>query len=225
MSWYINICKNMSSLRASGAIDEHSPARGRINNRSGGHVQYNGNNTAVILTSIEGLEMLERLPFITVTTPEEVFGYRKQAEVDGVLQWTTESGITDGYFKDVPTGEYVDGDPIYVVERVETPTTRTVTDMDGVETVVAGRPIVEYITTDVIDGYYQVAVTEQVWVEPEPYTREVPLYEEVPGDPAMLAKYLSVYDYTIPVDDGEGGTYMRPKMFAVPGGHSTDHLL
>jgi hypothetical protein len=27
------------------------------------------------------------------------------------------------------------------------------------------------------------------------------------------------------VDDGEGGTYMRPKLFAVPGGYPTDHLL
>ena len=246
MSWFISICDDMDALRATGAVDEDSPYRGMIDGRSGAYVHYNGNKSAIILTSIDGLELLEQLPYITVTTPEEVFGYRKQAEVDGVLQWTTESGITDGYFKDVPTGEYVDGDPIYVVERVETPTTRTVPwadlsppqyDDDGElippvviedhpETMtIAGRPIVEYITTDVVDGYYQVAVTEQVWVEAEPYTREVPLYEEVPGDPAMLAKYLDVYDYTTPVDDGEGGTYMRPKMFAAPGGHSIDHLL
>ena len=153
MSWFISICEDMTALKATGAVDEASPYRGMIDGRSGAHVQYNGNKSAIILTSIEGLELLEQLPFITVTTPEDVFGYRRQVEIDGVPQW------------DTPT-----------------------TDEEGNEV-------------------------------------QVPLMEEVPGNAAMLAKYLDVYDYLTPVDDGEGGTYMRPKMFAVPGGYPTDHLL
>jgi len=221
---YVSICTDMDALRATGAVDVDSPYRGMIDGRSGAHVYYNGNQSMIVLTSIDGLEALAEFPFVTVTSFEEIFGYRRQAVIDGEPQWTTETGTTPGYFREVPTGEYVDGDPIYVVERVETPTTRTVTDENGVETTVPGRPIVEYVTTDVIDGYKQVPVTEQVWVEAEPYTRTVPLYEDVQAVPEMAALYASIYDRT-PVTDTEGNTHTPSKLFAVPGGYDTGHLL
>jgi len=223
MNFYVSICTDMNALLATGLVSEDSPYRGMIDGRSGAYVYRNGNQSMIILTDIGGLEGLAELPFVTVTSFEEIFGYRRQAVIDDVPQWTTETGVTPGYWKDVPTGEYVDGDPIYRVERIETPTTRTITDESGNTTEIAGDPIVEYITTDEIEDYKQVAVTERVWVEAEPYSNTVPLYEDVDAVPEMAALYASIYDRT-PVTDADGNTHTPPKLFAVPGGYDVSHI-
>ena len=227
-SGYIVVCTDMDAFRAAvpDITDVESSLRGLLEGVSGAFTKYSddGTKSMKLMSTIAGVEHMAELPFIHVICLEDVFGYTQQQVIEGVAQWTTESGMTEGHFKTVPTGEYVDGDPIYVVERVETPTTRTVTDMDGVETEVAGRPIVEYITTDVIDGYQQVAVTEQVWVEPEPYTRDVPVYEDVPAVPEAEALYRSVYDYTATDTDEEGNEIARPKLFVSFGAESVSHI-
>jgi len=83
----VSICSDMAALRLTGAVSEGSPYRGILEGRSGAHVHYNGNSSAIILSSSEGLEALELLPYVTVTSYEEIFGYRTQATIDGVLQW------------------------------------------------------------------------------------------------------------------------------------------
>ena len=83
----VSICTDMAALRLTGAVSEGSPYRGILEGRSGAHVHYNGNSSAIILSSSEGLEALELLPYVTVTSYEEIFGYRTQATIGGVLQW------------------------------------------------------------------------------------------------------------------------------------------
>lgn len=136
MTFYVSICEDMNALRASGAVSEDSPYRGMIDGRSGAHVQYSpdGTQSMIVLTSIDGLEALQALPYIIVTTYEAIFGYRRQVGVD-------EEGI--------------------------------------------------------------------------------PIMEEVAGSAELQAKYLSIHDYLTPDENGN----TRPKFFAVPGGHSIDHIL
>lgn len=78
MSYFILICTLTAALSASDALTEGSPERGRLEGRSGAHVQYSadGRKSMRVLTSIDGLEKVTQLPFIIITTPEEVFGYR-----------------------------------------------------------------------------------------------------------------------------------------------------
>ena len=251
----VSICHDMDALRATGLVDEESPYRGKIDGRSGKHVQYSpdGTKSMIVITSIDELEGLAELPFVTVTSLEEIHGYKKQVEIDGELQWTEEVVTVPAYTPQVVVG-YTDGDPIYKVERVETPTIRTVLDEDGNTLELPGRPIVEYVTTDEIEGYKQVPVygPKQEWVQvlvdtgevnefgdpiledkgyyqdvviPESsYTVKHPVLEEVAGDPALKALYDEIYPRTPTVDE-EGNVHMPPKYFAIPGGTDSSHLL
>lgn len=146
MSCYVSICTDMDALRATGVVDAESPYRGMIDGRSGAYVYYNGNRSMIVLTSIDGLEALATFPFVTVTSFEEICGYKRQVVIDGEPQWTTDVSVT------------------------------------------------------------------------------VPLLEDVPAVPEMAALYASIYDRT-PVTDEEGHTHTPPKLFAVPGGYDTGHLL
>ena len=83
----------MAALRLTGAVSEGSPYRGILEGRSGAHVHYNGNSSAIILSSSEGLEALELLPYVTVTSYEEIFGYRTQVDaVDDLPVYENTSG-------------------------------------------------------------------------------------------------------------------------------------
>jgi len=222
----ISICTDMDALRATGLVDEESPYRGMIDGRSGRFVQYSpdGTKSMIVITNIDGLEDLKELPFITVTSYEEIFGYKKQEEVDGVLQWAEVEITEPAYTPQIIVG-YEDGDPIYRVERVETPTTRTVTDDEGNTFEVEGRPFIEYITTDEIEGYKQVPVYGPGEEVPEQtYPAKLPLWEEVPGNPELKALYDDIYPRT-PIVDEDGVEHVSPKYFAIPGGHDASHLL
>lgn len=74
-TFWVSICTDMDALRATGLVSEGSPLRGMIDGRSGAHVQYSPDRSmsVIVITSIEGLEGLELLPYITVTTYEEIF--------------------------------------------------------------------------------------------------------------------------------------------------------
>jgi len=222
----ISICHDMDALRATGLVNEESPYRGKIDGRSGKHIQYSpdGTKSMIVITSIDELEGLAELPFVTVTSLEEIFGFKRQVEIDGELQWTEETVTVPAYTPQVVVG-YTDGDPIYKVERLETPTTRTVQDEDGNTLELPGRLIVEYVTTDEIEGYHQVPVYGDGEEVPEDtYTQKVPVLEEVAGDPELKALYDEIYPRTPTVDE-EGNVHMPPKYFAIPGGTDSSHLL
>jgi hypothetical protein len=222
----ISICHDMDALRATGLVNEESPYRGKIDGRSGKHIQYSpdGTKSMIVITSIDELEGLAELPFVTVTSLEEIHGFKRQVEIDGELQWTEETVTVPAYTPQVVVG-YTDGDPIYKVERLETPTTRTVQDEDGNTLELPGRLIVEYVTTDEIEGYHQVPVYGDGEEVPEDtYTQKVPVLEEVAGDPELKALYDEIYPRTPTVDE-EGNVHMPPKYFAIPGGTDSSHLL
>jgi len=226
MSILISICTDMAALLATGLVDEESPYRGKIDGRSGKHVQYSpdGTKSMIVITSIDELEGLAELPFVTVTSLEEIHGFKRQVEIEGELQWTEEVVTVPAYTPQVVVG-YTDGDPIYKVERVETPTIRTVLDEDGNTLELPGRPIVEYVTTDEIEGYKQVPVYGDGEEVPESsYTVKHPVLEEVAGDPALKALYDEIYPRT-PYVDEEGVEHTPPKLFAVPGGADVSHIL
>lgn len=224
--FYISFCTDMQALRDTGLVDKDSPVRGMIDGRSGAHVCYSpdGKKSMIAITSVDGLEDIEALPFVVLSTPEEIHGFKRQVEIDGELQWTEEVVTVPAYTPQVVVG-YTDGDPIYKVERVETPTIRTVLDEDGNTLELPGRPIVEYVTTDEIESYKQVPVYGDGEEVPESsYTVKHPVLEEVAGDPALKALYDEIYPRTPTVDE-EGNVHTPPKLFAVPGGQDTSHIL
>jgi len=230
MSFVISICTDFSRLAADfpELIDSDSGSimRGRLKSWSGDYTWYNGNQSMKVLTGTDGLGAIAEKDYIIVTSYEEIFGYKRQLEIDDVPQFEEVTTVVPAYTPQVIVG-YEDDltKPIYVVERIVTETTRTVTDMDGIETVVEGRPIIEYVTTDVVDGYHKKPVYADGEEVPEStITEMVPVYEDVAGNPDMKALYDQVYPRT-QVVDVEGNVHTPPKLFAVPGGASLWHLL
>jgi hypothetical protein len=132
MMWYISICEDLPALIATGLVDEDSPLRGMIDGRSGNYVCTNANasESMIIITSLEGLDEIEALSYITVTTPEVVFGYVEQeTDEDGNLLWGPYYEVQPPDYT-VTTDHWVDtgrvdenGFPIYENE----PTTETIT--------------------------------------------------------------------------------------------------
>ena len=82
MSFYISICTDLNALIATGLVDEESPLRGMIDGRSGNYVCHNfpidPTESMIIISSLEGLEEIEALDYITITTPEVVFGTKNK---------------------------------------------------------------------------------------------------------------------------------------------------
>jgi len=134
MSFYISICTDLNALRATGLVDEESPLRGMIGGRSGNYVCHNlpvdPTESMIIISSLEGLEEIEALDYITITTPEVVFGYKEQeTDEDGNLLWGPYYWVQPPSYT-VTTDHWVDtgrvdenGFPIYENE----PTTETIT--------------------------------------------------------------------------------------------------
>jgi hypothetical protein len=70
-----------------------------------------------------------------------------------------------------------------------------------------------------VPGYYQdVVIPEQT------ITTQVPVMEEVPGDPDLKAIYDEIYPRT-PTTDEDGNTHVPPLLFAAPGGKDMSHIL
>ena len=134
MSFYISICTDLNALIATGLVDEDSPLRGMIDGRSGNFVCHNlpvdPTESMIIISSLEGLEEIEALDYITITTPEVVFGYKEQeTDEDGNLLWGPYYWVQPPSYT-VTTDHWVDtgrvdenGFPIYENE----PTTETIT--------------------------------------------------------------------------------------------------
>jgi len=134
MSFYISICEDLNALLATGLVDEESPLRGMIDGRSGNYVCHNlpvdPTESMIIISSLEGLEEIEALDYITITTPEVVFGYKEQeTDEDGNLLWGPYYWVQPPSYT-VTTDHWVDtgrvdenGFPIYENE----PTTETIT--------------------------------------------------------------------------------------------------
>jgi hypothetical protein len=92
MSFFISICEDLNALKATGLVDEESLLRGMIDSRSGSYVCHNlpvdPTKSMIIISSLEGLEQIEALDYITITTPEVVFGYKEQeTDENGDLLW------------------------------------------------------------------------------------------------------------------------------------------
>ena len=134
MSFYISICTDLNALIATGLVDEESPLRGMIDGRSGNYVCHNlpvdPTESMIIISSLEGLEEIEALDYITITTPEVVFGYKEQeTDEDGNLLWGPYYWVQPPSYT-VTTDHWVDtgrvdenGFPIYE----NFPTTETIT--------------------------------------------------------------------------------------------------
>ena len=134
MSFYISICEDLNALIATGLVDEESTLRGMIDGRSGNYVCHNlpvdPTESMIIISSLEGLEEIEALDYITITTPEVVFGYKEQeTDEDGNLLWGPYYWVQPPSYT-VTTDHWVDtgrvdenGFPIYENE----PTTETIT--------------------------------------------------------------------------------------------------
>ena len=134
MSFYISICEDLNALIATGLVDEESPLKGMIDGRSGNYVCHNlpvdPTESMIIISSLEGLEEIEALDYITITTPEVVFGYKEQeTDEDGNLLWGPYYWVQPPSYT-VTTDHWVDtgrvdenGFPIYENE----PTTETIT--------------------------------------------------------------------------------------------------
>jgi hypothetical protein len=132
MSFYISICENLNALIATGLVDEESPLRGMIDGRSGNYVCTNADasESMIIISSLEGLDEIAELDYITITTPEVVFGYKEQeTDEDGNLLWGPYYWVQPPSYT-VTTDHWVDtgrvdenGFPIYENE----PTTETIT--------------------------------------------------------------------------------------------------
>jgi hypothetical protein len=132
MSFYISICTDLNALIATGLVDEESPLRGMIDGRSGNYVCTNADasESMIIISSLEGLEEIEALDYITITTPEVVFGYKEQeTDEDGNLLWGPYYWVQPPSYT-VTTDHWVDtgrvdenGFPVYENE----PTTETIT--------------------------------------------------------------------------------------------------
>ena len=132
--FYISICENLNALIATGLVDIESPLRGMIDGRSGNYVCHNlpvdPTESMIIISSLEGLEEIEALDYITITTPEVVFGYKEQeTDEDGNLLWGPYYWVQPPSYT-VTTDHWVDtgrvdenGFPIYENE----PTTETIT--------------------------------------------------------------------------------------------------
>jgi hypothetical protein len=132
MSFYISICTDLNALIATGLVDDESPLRGMIDGRSGNYVCTNADasESMIIISSLEGLDEIAELDYITITTPEVVFGYKEQeTDEDGNLLWGPYYWVQPPSYT-VTTDHWVDtgrvdenGFPIYENE----PTTETIT--------------------------------------------------------------------------------------------------
>jgi hypothetical protein len=227
MSFHVIMCTDKEALLSSGAVDAEGPYRGLIDGKSGAYVLDNADATMsmIVMTDITGVEALAQLPFILVTSYEEVLGYQRQVTIDDIPQFGEPIlTVVPSYYESVVVG-YEDGDPIYRVERVVTETTREVTDEDGNTFEVAGRPIITYVTTTDIEGYEQVAVYGTGDLIPEQtITTPNPIMEDIAGDVTLKAIYDEIYPRT-PVTGEDSNTSTPPALFAVPGGQDVSHIL
>ena len=252
----VSICIDFTRLIADfpELVDpEGSKMGGRLRGWSGNYTVHNGNQSMKILTSIEGMDELAAKDYILVTTYEEIFGYTRQVEIDGVPQFGEPTiTVVPAYTPQVITGYVDDLDkPIYVVVRHEKQKTRTVShDEDGtelVEPVIVGlvnttyeyddegeitntteTPIMEldrYETTDEIEGYHSKPIYGDGEEIPE-HTVETPnpIMEAVAGDATLKDTYDSIYDQS-PTTDEDGNVHTPAKLFAVPGGYDVSHIL
>lgn len=165
----IAICENMNAIRNNGAINPGTDRRGKFNTvTGGGQFLENGNKGMIAIASREGWEDLEQLPFVTVTSYEEIFGYR--------VQRTDENGQPVTEAQVIPESTY---QPPCQATWVESGV-----DEFGFPAYVSGEP----------DCPDPVTIPET--------TVQVPVYDTVPGDPAMLNLYQSIYDYQTPDENG-----------------------
>jgi hypothetical protein len=232
----VSVCTDFKKLQESGLLrkwldadGEHvTKLRSKVDGSGGVRVCHNGNMAMVVLSDADGLEELAALDYITVTSYEAIFGYSRQVEKDGVLQYgpdliveepATTRQIVIGHTDDLTK-------PIYHVDRIETPTTRIVTDEDGNEIEVLGRPLIEYVTTEEIEGYHSKELYGDIAVPAQTYTYPNPIMEDVLPDPEMRALYDLVYPQTPQVLTGDDGpyTYTPAPLFSVPAGHPFDHI-
>ena len=224
------ICKDFPKLKESKLLrkwvedgETHmTAARSKIDGTGGQRVCHNGNQTMIVLSGIDGLTIPD---YIVVTSYEEIFGYRRQVEDEnGPVFGEPIVDVVPAHFRQVIVG-YEDDltKPIYEVERIVTPTTRTVTQEDGTEITVAGRPIIEYVTTSNVTGYESKPIYGTEQVEEQTYTYPNPIMETIPAIPEMRKLYDSVYPRTpVKTEDGE---YTPSKLFGIPAGSDVSHIL
>ncbi len=212
--------------------DPENATRWKLKNLSGGHTHYNGNTSIKALSSIEGedLQKIKDKDYIHVAEIEDIFGQRVQSrDDDGNLMWDDPiEHFVAGHFRQVPV--YGDGDPVYVKEVVEEPLMiKRDHDEDGnpipeVWIPSPTRTVKTFVDTEEINYYEQVITgyTDGDWVDDYTWYEEVPQWDEIPGDPALRAKYDAIWDQT-PYTDEEGNTINPPKVFLELG--PTEHLL
>lgn len=234
----VSICTDFEAFKASGLIDKRiidnevvqTGVRGRIEGSGGIRVCRNGNLSMVVLSDLNDLSALTDLPYITLTNYEAIFGYTRQVEIEeNVLQFGEPITVVEAEHERQIIIGYEDDleNPIYRVERTVTETTRTVTDEEENEIEVPGRPIIEYIVTNEVDGYHSKPIYGSETVPEYTYTKTNPTMESVGADPEMRELYDQVYPReTIQIETEDGVTdYTPSKLFSIPAGSSVEHLL
>lgn len=201
MSYFISICSNMKALKASGAVDLDSPYRALIDGRSGAHIHYNADKSKsmVGLTSLDGLESLGTLPFISVAPVEDFFTHKVQAVIDGIPQVSDPTiTTTPAYTQQVVVGYEDDlAKPIYLVVRHE----------DGT-----------YETTETIEGYRSKPIYgDGDLVEEQTISTPNPVMVTVKANPKLRALYNKIYPRLKSTDE-DGNTSVPALVFYAPSG-------
>jgi len=173
MSFYISICEDMVAFRATGLIDEDSPFRGMIEGRSGNFIHYNSDETKamIIITTLDGLDDIAALSYITLTTPEELFGFRTEVmDVEGTATVVTPAPYVLTHDNWVDTGAVENRQPIYEnIPYIETITPETYTIVAG--TVITPEPYNIQVDNWVETG--EVDVVGHPILQNHPYSRTI----------------------------------------------------
>jgi len=236
----ISICNDLTELKNNPKMAKGGKHRSRIEGSGGGHVhklEKEGKTVSVVVLTDDAREMLDDVGGFQLFSPEEVFGYHRQAIRYGSLQWDADEIEVIPEHDAIEVIGYEDDltRPIYEVVRHVEETTREVTDIEGNTITVPGRDIITYETTTNIaqdyegkDQYYQKPIMgNKVIPEQTNVTTRIPIMEDIPAVSEARAAYDAAYPRT-PVEyedmDGNMRTYTPPLIFNIPAGSKTDHL-
>ena len=220
----VSLCTNFISLKAHPKMQKDEKVRGKIDGTGGRHVWKNGNKSLIVLSGSEGLEEIEELAYMTFTSYEDIFGYTRQVEIDGIPQFGDDIiqvvhehtiQVISGYEDDLTR-------PIPVMVAVYEEWERVFNDMEGNEVRIPATRLTGYQHTGEYDGYFAKPVYSDKVVPERTYTYKNPIMEDIPKVTQMWNQYKSVYPRK--TVQTEHGPYTPSKLFSIPLGYDMSHL-
>ena len=221
----VSICNDVTALR--GHFEAHDPEgkqQGKINGRGGIGKWKQDNRSVICVTSTDGFDDIYDLSYMVRTSYEEVLGYTRQVEIDGVLQFGDDIVIIEPAHDTWVIGGYEDDltKPIPVMEAVYENWERVFNDMEGNEVRIPEVRLLRYQPTGQYDGYYAKPIMVEQPVPERTFTYKNPIMEEVRKVGPMWAFYKQVYPRN-PIQT-EHGPYTPPLLMGVPLGWNFNHL-